>query len=110
MLMTDINWKVVFFLWHLKGDERSNKPLIKKHYLYNKLKQECGTLLTTALLRCISTLQQKEGMDSFKTKNYKLKRLIQTKTHMSNYKIPIINQIKRKQLQLGLEYSFVNEN
>ena len=56
-------------------------------------------------------------MDSFKTENYKLKRLIQTKTPMSNYKIPISNlsddnlsEVEPKQLQLGLEYSFVNKN
>ena len=56
-------------------------------------------------------------MDSIKTKYYKLKRLIQTKTPMSNYKVPIINlsdyklsEIERKQLQLGLKYSFVNKN
>ena len=69
----------------------------------------------TAVLRYISALQQKERMDSFKTENYKLKRLIQTKTPMSNYKIPISNlsddnlsEVEPKQLQLGLEYSFVN--
>ena len=54
-------------------------------------------------------------MDSAKTKNYKLKQLIQTP--MSNYKVPIINlsdynlsETERKQLQLGLEYSFINKN
>ena len=54
-------------------------------------------------------------MDSCKTENYKLKRLIQTKTPMSNYKIPISNlsddnlsEVEPKQLQLGLKYSFVN--
>ena len=47
-------------------------------------------------------------MDSFKTKNYKLKRQIQTKTPKSNYKVPIMNlsaynlsQTEWKQLQLG---------
>ena len=39
----------------------------------------------------VPLLQQKERKDSFKTKNYKLKRLTQTKTPMSNYKLPIIN-------------------
>ena len=55
-------------------------------------------------------------MDSFKTENYKLKRLIQTKTPMSNYNIPMSNlsddnlsEVEPKQLQLGLEYSFVNK-
>ena len=44
-------------------------------------------------------------------------RLIQAKTPLSNYRVPIINlsdydlsEVERKQLQLGLEYSFVNKN
>ena len=78
-------------LSHLNNHVHSNKLLIKKHYLLNKLKQEYGTLLITAVLQYILTLQQKERMESFKTKNYKLKGLIQTKTPMSNYKVPIIN-------------------
>ena len=56
-------------------------------------------------------------MDSFKTKNHKLARLIQAKTPMPNYRVPIINlsdyelsEVECKQLQLGLEYSFVNKN
>ena len=56
-------------------------------------------------------------MDSFKTKIYKLKRQIKTRTPMSNYEVPIINlsdyrlsEIERKQLRLGLEYSFVNKS
>ena len=56
-------------------------------------------------------------MDSFKTKNHKLARLLQAKTPMSNYRVPIIklsdyklSEVERKQLQLGLEYSFVNKN
>ena len=59
--------------------------------LLNKLKEECGTLLIIAVLRYISTSQQKERINSIKMKNYELKRLIQTKTLMSNYKVPIIN-------------------
>ena len=86
MLMTDINPKSV------NDHVRSNKLLIKKHhYLLNNLKQECGALLITAALRCVSTLRQKERIDSFKTKNYKSKPLIQTETPMSNYKVPIVN-------------------
>ena len=70
-----------------------------------KLKDKCGTLLTSTLLRHISTIQQKERMISFKTKNHKLVRLIQAKTPLSNYRVPIINlsEVERKQLQLGLE-------
>ena len=77
-----------------------------------KLKNECGTLLIATVLRYISTIQQKERLDSFKTKNHKLARLIQAKTLMSNYRVPIINllgyeltEAELKQLQLGLEYS-----
>ena len=41
-------------LSHLNNHVRSNKLLIKKHhYLLNKLKQECGTLLT----ECYDILQ-----------------------------------------------------
>ena len=61
----------------------SHKLLIlTHHYLLIKLKDECGTLLIAAVLRHISTIQQKERMDSSKTKNHKLARLIQAKTPM----------------------------
>ena len=63
-------------LSHLHDNVRSNKLLIKKPYLLNKLKQECGALSITAVLRYIWTLQQKQRMDSFITKSYILKRLI----------------------------------
>ena len=105
-------------LSHLNDYVCSYKPLISKHhYLLIKLKDECGTLLIAAVLRPISTIQQKERLDSFKTKNHKLVRLIQAKTPMSNYRVPIINlsdydlsEVEHKQLQLALEYSFVNKN
>ena len=51
------------------------------------------------VLRYISTLQQKEKVDSLKTKNYKLKQMIQTRTTISHYKVG-----------LGCHYSFVNKN
>ena len=48
---------------------------------------------------------------------HKLARLIHAKTPMSNYRVLIINlsnyelsEAERKQLKLGLEYSFVNKN
>ena len=56
-----------------------------------KLKDKCGTLLISAVLRHISTIQQKERMVSFKTKNHKLVRLIQAKTLLPNYRVPIIS-------------------
>ena len=105
-------------LSHLNDHVHSYKLLISKHhYIMIKLKDKCGTLLISAVLRHISTIQQKERMVSFKTKNHKLVRLIQAKTPLSNYRVPIINlsdydlsEVERKQLQLGLEYSFVNKN
>ena len=110
--------KKSILLSHLNNHVRSHKLLILKHYyLLIKLKDECGVQLIATVLRHISAIQQKERMDSFKTKNHKLARLIQVKTPMSSYKVPIINlsdyelsQVERKQLQLGLEYRFVNKN
>ena len=68
------------FLSHLNNHVRSHKLLIlKHHYFLIKLKDECGTVKIAAVLRHISTIQQKERMDSFKTKNHKLARLIQVK-------------------------------
>ena len=103
-------------LSHLNDHVLSNKLLIKKHYLMNKLKQECRTH-NSSMTIYFNTTTKKPRMDSFKTKNYKLKRPIQTKTPMSNYKVSIItlsdyklSEIEGKQLQLGLEYSFVNKN
>ena len=105
-------------LSYLNDHVFSYKLLISRHhYLLIKLKDGCGTLLIAAVLRHISTIQQKERMDSFKTKNHKLARLIQAKTPMSNYRVPMINlldydlsELEHKQLQLGLEYNFVNKN
>ena len=60
---------------------------------------------------------KEERMDSPKTKNHKLARVIQAKTPMSNCRVPIINlsdyklsEVECKQFQLGLEYRFVNKN
>ena len=79
-------------LSHLNDHVRSYKLLISKHhYIMIKLKDKCGTLLTSAVLRHISTIQQKERMVSCKTKNHKLVRLIQAKIPLSNYTVPIIN-------------------
>ena len=54
-------------LSQLHDHVRSNKLLIKKPYLLNKLKQEWGALLITALLRYNPTLQQKQKTGSFRT-------------------------------------------
>ena len=79
-------------LSHLNDHVRSYKLLTSKHYyIMIKLKDKCGTLLISAVLRHISTIQQKERMVSFKTKNHKLVRLIQAKTLLPNYRVPIIS-------------------
>ena len=83
--------KKCILLLHLNKNMCFNKLLTKNHhYLLKKLKQEWGPLLITITLY-ISTLKQKEIMNSFKTKNCQLKRMIQNKTSMSNYQVPIIN-------------------
>ena len=64
-------------LSHLNEHVRSNKLLVSKHQLLLiKLKDACGTLLIAAALGHISIIQQKERMDSFKTRNNKLVRFI----------------------------------
>ena len=72
-------------LSHLNEHVRSYRLLISKHhYIMIKLKDICGILLISVVLRHISITQQKERMVSFKTKNHKLVRLIQAKTPLSN--------------------------
>ena len=64
-------------LSHSNDHVRSYKLLISEHhYILQKLKDECETLLIAPVLRHISTIQQKERMDSFKTNNHKLARLL----------------------------------
>ena len=54
-------------LSHLNDHVCSYKLLISKHhYTMIALKDKCGTLLISAVLRHISTIQQKERMVSFK--------------------------------------------
>ena len=99
-------------LSQLHDHVRSNKLLIKKPYLLNKLKQEWGALLITALYYDIIRHCNKNK----KRVPSELISYLKT-TPISNYKVPIINlsdyklsEVDRKQLQLDLEYSFVNKN
>ena len=90
----------------------------KKHYsLCTELKQLTGKLLHLVIINHINALKYKERLVLIKTKNKKLKRLIQNNTPVSKYKGPIINlsnyelsDIERKELEIGLEYSFVDKN
>ena len=92
--------------------------MCKKHYsLCTELKQLTGKLLHLAIINHINALKYKERLVLLKTKNKKLKRLIQNNTPVSKYKAPIINlsnyelsDIERKELEIGLEYSFVDKN
>ena len=75
-----------------------------------------NTINSCSITTYIDNTKQ-ERMDSPKTKNHKLARVIQAKTPMSNCRVPIINlsdynlsEVECKQLQLGLEYRFVNKN
>ena len=61
--------EMCILLLHLNDHVGSNKLLIKKHhYSVNKLKQECGRLLITAILQHISTLQKKKEQIASKLK------------------------------------------
>ena len=64
----------------------------------------------------IIATQTNKQISSFKTKNDKLQRLIQVKSPRLNFKVPIVNLSleklsvkKQKQLQMGLEFSFVEK-
>ena len=76
-----------------------------------------GRFLYIVIANHINTLQYNERICSFKSKNNKLKRLIQAKSPQSNFKVPILNlsleklSVKeRKQLEIGLQFSFVDKN
>ena len=69
------------------------------------------------IINYIHKAQYDERTNSIKSKSYKLKRLIGEKTPPSKFKVPIVNlysydlsELERKQLRLGLEYSFVNKS
>ena len=89
--------------------------MFKKHYsLYTEL---TGKFLYLVIINHINALQYKDQLVSIKTKNKKLKRLIQNTTPVSKYKVPIINlsnyelsDTEHKELEMGLEYSFVDKN
>ena len=84
--------------------------------LCTELKQLTGKFLYL-IINHISILQYKEQLALIKIKNKKLKEFIQNYTPTSKYKVPIINlfnyelsDIERKELEMDLEYSFVDKN
>ena len=91
--------------------------MCKKHSFCTELKQLTGKFLYLVIINHINALQYKDQLVSIKTKNKKLKRLIQNTTPVSKYKVPIINlsnyelsDTEHKQLEMGLEYSFRDKN
>ena len=105
-------------LSHLNDPVCILKSLCNKHYpLSAELKQLTGKFLYLLIINHINTSQHKERLPWIKAKNKKLKKLIQNNTPVSKYKVPIINlsnyelsDIERKELEMGLEYSFVDKN
>ena len=105
------------YLSYLNENVHTLKSLVLKHYvLKEKLKQETGQLLYTSIINYICTTQYHERINSIKSKSDKLNWLICEKTPPSKFKVPIVNlssydlpELERKQLHLGLEYSFVDK-
>ena len=107
---------------HLTQHDLKLKEITNKHRtLGQELVKKVGSIRYKILLKHVSSSLQRERLFSFKTKNKKLEVLI-SKAHKrgkvsDSYKTPIINlsNIKltleeSKQLNLGLEYSFVDKN
>ena len=101
---------------YLNEHVHTSKSLVSKHVLKDKLKQVTGQLLYISIINYIHKVQYHERINSIKSKSYKLKRLIREKTPPSKFKAPIVNlssydmsELERKQLHLGLEYSFVDK-
>ena len=79
-------------LSHLNDHVCSLKILCKIHYcLCTELKQLTGKFLYLIITNHINILQYKEQLSSIKTKNKKLKKLIQNYTPTSKYKVTITN-------------------
>ena len=105
-------------LSHLNDPVCSLWSLCQKYYsLCTELIQLTGKFLYLVVINHINTLQYKERLASIKTKNQKLKKLIRNNKSASKYKVPITNlsnyelsDIERKELEMGLEYSFVHKN
>ena len=113
----NIKQKKSILLPHLNDHVCSLKSLCKIHYsLCTELKQLTGKFLYL-IINHISISQYKEQLALIKIKNKKLKKFIQNYTPTSKYKVPIINlfnyelsDIERKELEMDLEYSFVDKN
>ena len=89
-------------LSHLNGHVCRLKSLCKKHYSFCT---ELFKVLYLVIINHINVLQYKDRL--VKIRNKKLKKLIQNNTPVSKYKVP---DTERKELEMGLEYSFVDKN
>ena len=107
---------------HLNQHDLKLKEITNKHRaLDQELVKKVGSIRYKILLKHMSSSLQWERLFSFKTKNKKLEVLI-SKAHKrekvsGSYKTPFINLShieltleESKQLNLGLEYSFVDKN
>ena len=102
---------------HLNEHVHALKSLVSKHYvLKEEIKQVTVQLLYTSIINYIHMTQYHERINSLKSKSHKSKRLIYDKTPPSIFKVHIVNlssynlsESERKQLHLGLEYSFVHK-
>ena len=92
--------------------------MCKTHYSpCTELDQLTGKFLYLVIINHNNTLRYIERLASIKTKNKKLKKLIRNYTPASKNKVPIINlsnyelsYTECKELEMGLEYSFVDKN
>ena len=104
---------------HLQHHKNTLKSLIKEYnmILINMINNYGKTLCNIIANRIMNRLREPRTVSS-KTKNNKLKRLIELKQPLPQHNhVPIVNltkyvlsAVERSQLELGLEYSFINKS
>ena len=106
-------------LSHLQDHKDTLKSLIKEYnmlliYMINNYGKTFCNIITNRIMNRL----RESRMVSLKTKNNKLKRLIKLKQPLPQHnQVPIVNltkyvlsAVERSQLELGLEYSFINKS
>ena len=106
-------------LSHLQDHKNMLKSLIKEYnmlliYMINNYGKTFCNIITNRIMNRL----RESRMVSLKTKNNKLKRLIELKQPLPQHnQVPIVNltkyvlsAVERSQLELGLEYSFINKS
>ena len=77
-----------------------------------------GQMFCNIIINCIMNRLKESEMVSFKTKNKKHRHLIELKqplpqdnqVPMVSFTIYILSTMERSQLEIGLEYSFINKS